>query len=77
MFFITSALVGQENDVILKKKKVTNKGKFFVYWGWNWASYTNSDIRFKGKDYDFTLSNMKAQDRQTKFSFEAKLIILL
>ncbi|MGY0425592.1 MAG: hypothetical protein ACWIPI_02005, partial [Polaribacter sp.] len=46
-----------------------NKGKFFVYWGWNWASYTNSNIQFKGKDYDFTLSDVRAQDRQTKFSF--------
>ena len=39
-----------------------------MYWGWNWASYTDSDIRFKGADYDFTLSNVRAQDRQTKFS---------
>jgi len=61
-------LQGQENEFI-KSKKVTNKGKFFTYWGWNWASYTNSDIHFKGNNYDFTLSKVKAQDRQTKFSF--------
>jgi hypothetical protein len=70
LFFSISTLVGQQNDEIIKKKEIINKGKFFVYWGWNWASYTDSDIRFKGKDYDFTLSNVRAQDRQTKFSFD-------
>ena len=32
-----------------------NKGKFYVYWGWNHAQYTKSDIQFKGDGYDFTL----------------------
>ena len=40
-----------------------------MYWGWNWVNYSNSDIRFKGANYDFTLANVAAQDRQTKFSF--------
>jgi hypothetical protein len=68
LFFCIASLLGQQNDNILSDKKVVNKGKFFVYWGWNWASYTKSDIRFKGNNYDFTLSNVKAQDRQTPFS---------
>ncbi len=70
LLLATSIMVGQEQENEVQKKKVTNKGKFFVYWGWNWASYTDSDIRFKGDNYDFTLSNVKAQDRQTKFSFK-------
>nr|WP_232771664.1 hypothetical protein [Tenacibaculum sp. Bg11-29] len=69
LLLATSIMVGQELENEVQKKKVTNKGKFFVYWGWNWASYTDSDIHFKGENYDFTLSNVKAQDRQTKFSF--------
>jgi hypothetical protein len=69
LFFSFLSLTGQENVPVSKKNKVINKGKFFAYWGWNWASYTNSDIRFKGEDYDFTLSEVRAQDRQTKFSF--------
>ncbi|WBX74663.1 hypothetical protein PG913_05685 [Tenacibaculum pacificus] len=71
-----SSVIGQQKEdgnkgenFIIKKKKVTNKGKFFAYWGWNWSSYSDSDIRFKGDNYDFTLSDVKAQDRQTKFSF--------
>ncbi|WP_370425128.1 hypothetical protein [Tenacibaculum dicentrarchi] len=78
MAVTASSVIGQEqskqenredDNFIIQKKKVTNKGKFFAYWGWNWASYTDSDIHFKGDNYDFTLSNVKAQDRQTKFSF--------
>lgn len=70
MLIVSASIIAQEkNEEIVQKKKVTNKGKFFVYWGWNWASYSNSDIRFKGANYDFTLQNVKAQDRQTKFSF--------
>jgi hypothetical protein len=38
-----------------------------MYWGWNQARYTNSDIRFYGDNYDFTLADVSAQDRQTPF----------
>ena len=68
LFFSFLSIVGQQNDVIPQKKKTINKGKFFAYWGWNRASYTDSDIRFKGNNYDFTLSKVSAEDRQTKFS---------
>lgn len=68
LLFSSLTVLGQQSKKFSKKNKVVNKGKFFVYWGWNWSSYTDSDIRFKGKDYDFTLSDVKAQDRPTKFS---------
>ncbi len=66
--FLSLGLKAQEENN-KEAKKITNKGKFFVYWGWNWSSYTDSDIRFKGDNYDFTLTQVKAQDRQTPFSF--------
>lgn len=44
-----------------------NKGKFYVYWGWNRGTFSNSDIRFKGDNYNFTLSDVTANDRPTKF----------
>ena len=47
-----------------------NKGKFYVFWGWNRASFSNSDIHFKGANYDFTLRNVTANDRPTKFGFD-------
>lgn len=65
LFLFTLSIKAQDD----KAKKIINKGKFFVYWGWNWASYSDSDIHFKGNNYDFTLQNVKATDRQTKFSF--------
>jgi len=49
------------------EEKITNKGKFYVYWGWNRGTYSDSDIRFKGENYDFTLSAVAANDRPTKF----------
>ena len=40
-----------------------NKGKFYIYWGGNRESYSKSDIRFKGADYDFTIHNVSAHDK--------------
>jgi hypothetical protein len=45
----------------------SNKGKFFVYWGWNREHYSTSDITFKGNDYRFTLNNVKADDKPKPF----------
>ena len=44
-----------------------NKGKFFAFWGWNRGQYSNSDITFKGSDYNFTLSNVEAKDKPKPF----------
>lgn len=38
-----------------------------MYWGWNRGHYSTSDIRFKGSDYDFTLNNVKADDKPKPF----------
>lgn len=45
------------------------KGKFYAFWGWNRAHYTNSDIHFKGADYDFTLHRVKAHDKLSAISY--------
>jgi hypothetical protein len=50
------------------KDNYYRKGNFFIYWGWNRAAYTTSDIHFSGNDYDFTLENVVAKDRQSPFS---------
>lgn len=46
------------------------KGTMFVYWGWNRAMFSKSDIHFKGADYDFYLKNVVAHDRPTKLSWD-------
>lgn len=52
-----------------KVDETSNKGKLYVFWGWNRGWYSNSDIHFKGDNYDFTLKDVEAKDRQSPFSF--------
>lgn len=46
-----------------EKYTAHNKGKFFVFWGGNRDTYSNSDITFKGADHNFTLQNVEAHDK--------------
>lgn len=55
--------LAQEITTTPLKYTASNKGKFYVYWGGNRGYFTNSDIRFQGADYDFTLENVKADDK--------------
>jgi hypothetical protein len=45
----------------------SRKGDFTASWGYNVSWYGKSDIRFRGPNYDFTLKNVVAHDRQSKF----------
>ena len=54
-----------ETKLIKDKFKTQKKGKFYFYWGWNKAQYSYSDIKFKGDNYNFSLFDVAAQDRQT------------
>lgn len=46
-----------------------HKGHFFLYWGYNRAGFSKSNIHFKGPEYDFTLMDVKAKDQQEKLTF--------
>lgn len=70
LLIVTTPLLSQETEVIQEKKEKGNKGKMFVIWGWNRGFFSNSDIHFKGNDYDFVLSNVEGNDRITPFSIE-------
>lgn len=59
--FSTTIVLAQETNVI--RYTAHNKGKFFVSWGGNRESYSKSDVTFTGKDYNFTIDNMKAHDK--------------
>lgn len=48
----------------------SKKSTFYVYWGWNRGFYSTSDIHFKGENYNFTLQDVIAKDRQSAFNFE-------
>ncbi len=60
----------QSITIFSQTEPAYKKGTFYAFWGWNRSAYTNSDIHFKGNDYNFTLRDVKAADRQTKFSFK-------
>ena len=49
--------------VIKEKYTAHNKGKFFIYWGGNRETYSKSDIRFTGENYDFVIQNAVAHDK--------------
>ena len=61
--FIFSIVYSQDSKPISVKFTAHNKGKIYFYWGGNRDSYTNSDIHFKGANYDFTLYNVAAVDK--------------
>lgn len=51
--------------------------KWFILWGYNRSEYQDSDITFTGssggttgKDYNFTLYNVKASDRQSQVELQ-------
>ncbi|KAF2517929.1 hypothetical protein [Flavobacterium foetidum] len=52
-----------QEEIPVQKYAAHNKGKFFVTWGGNRESYSKSDVNFRGKDYNFTVENMKAHDK--------------
>lgn len=56
----------------LESQDISNplKGSLFFHWGWNRAEYSRSDLHFKGPHHDFTLYNVQATDRQTKFNWD-------
>jgi hypothetical protein len=54
--------------ILIGKSKSKKNVTMFVSWGWNRSSYTQSNIHFIGNDYDFTLKNTVAKDRQSPFN---------
>ncbi len=49
-------------------QQTNKKGSYYLTWGYNRSSYANSDIRFVGPGYDFTLLDAKASDAPTPLS---------
>ena len=76
---IVFSIQGQSQETILETTaiktnfKTKNKGKLYFYWGWNKAQYSYSDVTFKGDDYNFTLYNIAAKDRQNPWDADLYL----
>ncbi len=57
-----------ENTISTKLENINSrKGQFFASWGWNRASYSTSDISFKGNDFNFILDDVKSSDKPKSF----------
>jgi len=52
-----------EPNLNIDKYTAGNKGKIYIYWGGNRDFFSKSDIRFQGDGYDFTLHDVKAEDK--------------
>lgn len=65
ILIITSLTINNISAQNLDVKKYTssNKGKIFISWGGNRDSFTKSDIRFQGDNYDFTIKDASAVDK--------------
>lgn len=59
----SSLTIAQQAPPKPEKFTAHNKGKIFISWGGNRENFSNSDIHFKGKDYDFTLYDVRASDK--------------
>lgn len=58
---VASVTVKQTVGTIETREIFQRKGKFFFFWGYNRAAYTNSDIHFKGYGYNFTITDISAR----------------
>jgi hypothetical protein len=60
---ITQTIKAQDQQANPSKYTAHNKGKLYFFWGGNRESYSKSDIHFQGDNYNFTLNNVKANDK--------------
>jgi len=61
---IISSCAGSSDPRTIETRELFDrKGTGFVYWGYNRAAYGNSDIRFWGDGYDFSINNVRATDQ--------------
>jgi len=73
VLLLTQILFSQEETIPVKenitpyKQINSRKGQFFASWGWNRSSYGKSDITFTGDDHNFTLYDVKADDKPESF----------
>ncbi len=60
-------------SILNAQNPTPRKGKLYMYWGWNQAQFTKSDIRFHGDNYDFTLDNVIGRERQSPLDLKVYL----
>lgn len=61
------------NSVCWAQTSTDRSGTAYIYWGWNSGCFSNSDIHFQGSNYNFTLFDVVAKDRQSPFNWNTYL----
>ena len=69
--FVLNKTYSQEQEP--DKYTASNKGKIFVYWGGNRGNFTDSDITFKGKNYNFRLNDVVSRDKPKGYHIDCLL----
>ena len=63
MILKDSLLSNNSNNENIESRRIyKRKGNAYIYWGYNRAFFSKSDIHFKGEGYDFTITNITARD---------------
>jgi len=75
IFGLTLPTIVAAEDKAADEPKIGNhdKGSWYAFWGWNRGFYSNSDVHFKGDNYDFTIKGMTASDRPTTIGIDPYL----
>ena len=57
-------------DILSKETRdiYSRKGKIFLFWGYNRSAYSHSNIHFKGDGYNFSITDIRANDDPSKLS---------
>ncbi len=70
VLFIAQIAFSQDDNTPKTTIIKNRKGQFFASWGWNRASYSTSDISFRGTDFNFTISDVKSSDKPNPFGIK-------
>lgn len=67
LFLSMQGLAQERSEIGLFNQLGTRQGQAYIYWGYNRAFYDESDIHFKGQDFNFTLHDVDAEDMPEPF----------
>lgn len=68
LFLIFGVILSLDSSTFAQSTNQSDKGGFYIYWGYNRSAYTKSDLNLRGRGYDFTMKNLMASDNPEKLS---------
>lgn len=68
IYIFLGVILTLDSSTIAQNTNQTDKGGFYIYWGYNRSTYTKSDLHLIGRGYDFTMKGLTASDNPEKLS---------